>query len=137
LSLLYEAQAWSGAAWYRNHRDSCLQPAAAAVVMSNWSAGLSTCDVSLATVSRASRGQGAVQLNAPVAAKTGGLDVSLRLNAASGTGCVAGGSVAGASAALPWLQGPWTSAPDYLSDPRVRASFGRLRTDSLIRREIF
>lgn len=137
LSLLYEAQAWSGAAWYRNHRDSCLQPAAAAVVMSNWSAGLTTCDVSLVTVSRASRGQGAVQLNAPVAAKTGGLDVSLRLNAASGTGCVAGGSVAGASAALPWLQGPWTSAPDYLSDPLVRASFGRLRTDSLIRREIF
>ena len=137
LTLLYEAQAWSGAAWYRNHRDSCLQPAAAAVVMSNWGGGLATCDVSLATVTRASRGQGMVQLSAPVAAKTGGLDVSLKLSSAAGSGCVGGGAVAGVSAAIPWLQGPWTSAPNYLSDPLIRASFGRLRTDSLIRREIF
>ena len=137
LALVYEAQAWSGAAWYRNHRDSCLQPAAGAVVLSNWGAGLAACDVSLVSVTRASRGQGTVQLGAPLAAKSGGVDVGLRLNAASGTGCVAGSAVAGSSAALPWLQGPWSSAPSYLSDPRARASFGRLRAESLIRREIF
>jgi len=137
LSMVYEAQAWSGAAWYRNQRDSCVQPPAGSVAMSNWGSGLSACDVSVSAVTRATRGQGLIQLGAPVAARSGGLDVALRLGAASGSVCVAGASQASTSAGLPWLQGPWTSAPNYSSDPVGRATFGRLRVDSLIRRELF
>lgn len=137
LSVLYEAQAWSGSAWYRNHRDSCLQPAAGVLAMSNWGGGLAACDVSVNSVSRVGRGQGVIQLSAPTGAKSGGFDLAMLLGAASGSVCIGGAVAVSASAALPWLQGPWTSAPSYTSDPLVRASFGRLRTDSLIRRELF
>ncbi len=133
----YETQAWSGGAWYRNHRDSCATPPASAIAMSNWGGALAACDVSVSAVTQASKGQGWIQLTAPASAKTGGLDVALRLGAASGSRCAAGASVASGSAGLPWLQGPWTSAPNYTSDPAGRASFGSLRVDSLIRRELF
>jgi hypothetical protein len=137
LAVAYETQMWSGSAWYRNQRDSCAQPAATAVALSNWGGSLAACEVSVASVTRAARGQGSIVLTAPVAAKVGGIDVGLRLGAASGSTCSAGSGQAATSAGLSWLQGPWTSAPNYSSDPTGRATFGRLRVSNLIRRELF
>jgi MSHA biogenesis protein MshQ len=137
LAMAYETQMWSGSAWYRNQRDSCVQPAATSVALSNWGGSLSACTVSVASVSRAVRGQGSIVLSAPVAAAVGGIDVGLRLAGASGSTCSAGTAQAATSAGLAWLQGPWTSAPNYTSDPMGRATFGRLRVDNLIRRELF
>jgi MSHA biogenesis protein MshQ len=137
LWLPYEVQAWSGSAWTRQQRENCLQPAATTIAMSGWGGELSACDVSVVSVGRVARGQGLVRLGAPLAGRTGGVDLAFRLGSASGSVCTAGASVPTASAGLGWLQGPWTSAPAYTSDPAGRASFGRMRVTTLIRREIF
>jgi hypothetical protein len=137
LSLPWETQAWSGGAWYRNQRDGCTQPAAANVAMSNWSGALAACDVSVSSVTRATRGQGTIRLTAPAGARSGGVDVALRLGPAAGSVCVGGAPAASTSAGLAWLLGPWSSAPNHSSDPAGRASFGRMRGDTLLRRELF
>ncbi|MCL4747710.1 MAG: hypothetical protein KJZ83_20185 [Burkholderiaceae bacterium] len=133
----YETQAWSGTAWYRNQRDSCLQPPPNVLAMSNWGGGLAACNVSVTSIGRVTRGQGLIRLSAPVAAAIGGLDLTMRLAAPAGQTCIAGATQAAASAGLAWLLGPWTSAPDYSSDPGARATFGRHRVSNLIRRELF
>ncbi len=137
LILPYETQAWNATAWYRNQRDNCLQPAGNVLAMSNWGGGLAACAVSVTSIGRVTRGQGLIRLSAPVAAAIGGVDLTMRLGAAAGQTCIAGASQAAASAGLPWLLGPWTSAPDYSSDPGARATFGRHRVTNLIRRELF
>lgn len=135
LSLVYETQAWSGAAWYRNQRDSCLTPVASIVALSSWANG-NVCDASVSSVSQAARGQGLVKLSAPTVARSVRVSANLRLGTASGTSCVNGGSVTATSAGLSWLQGPWTSATgSYDTDPGARATWGRQRSDILMRRE--
>lgn len=133
----YEVQAWSGAAWYRNQRDSCTQPAASSVAFSGWIGGLAACDTSVAAVTRAVRGRGWIQLAPPIDGRIGSVALTMRLAAPSGTGCVAATVVPTTATGTTWLSGPWSSAPAYASDPAGRASFGRWRVDSLVRREVF
>ncbi|UCE31744.1 MAG: hypothetical protein JSW68_01985, partial [Burkholderiales bacterium] len=137
LVLPFETQAWSGTAWYRNHRDNCLAPPAAGFALSNWGGAIAACDSSIVAVGATVRGQGTVRLSAPAGAATGGIDVTLRLDAASGSTCIAGTAQPASSAATPWLQGPWTTAPSYASDPTGRATWGRLRAPNVLRRELF
>lgn len=136
LSLVYETQAWSGAAWYRNQRDSCFTLAATNVALSSWTGNTTTCDASVSAVTQATRGQGVVKLSAPLGARSVGASATLRLNAASGTTCVANASASATGAAKAWLQGPWTSATGlYNTDPAARVTWGRVRNDILMRRE--
>ena len=136
LSLVYETQAWSGAAWYRNQRDSCFTLAATNVALSSWTGNTTTCDASVSAVTQATRGQGVVKLSAPLGARSVGATATLRLNAASGTTCVANASASATGAAKGWLQGPWTSATGlYNTDPAARVTWGRVRNDILMRRE--
>ncbi len=133
----YETQMWSGSAWYRNHRDSCLAPAATAVQMTNWAAGFTACSVSVASVGAVSRGRGLIRISPPAGGGQGTVDLVLRASGAGGTACIGGAAVATTNADLPWLLGPWTSAPDYTSNPLARAIFGRLRVSDVVRRERF
>jgi hypothetical protein len=137
LLMPYETQMWSGSAWYRNHRDSCLSPTSTAVQMTNWGAGFSSCSVSVASVGTTSRGRGLIRISPPATGGQGYVDLVMRASGAGGTTCIAGAPVATTNAGLSWLLGPWSSAPDYTSNPVARAIFERLRVNDVMRRERF
>ena len=117
LPMRYETQMWSGAAWYRNQRDSCVQPPVTSIALSNWGGALAACNVSVVSVSRATRGQGTILLAAPVGANVGGVDVTMRLGAASGSSCVAGAPVA---AMAPGWDGCRVRGPARRTTPAIR-----------------
>jgi hypothetical protein len=71
------------------------------------------------------------------------VDLHVNLNGTGGTACVPAAVTPAGSAAMPYLQGRWTtSAGAYTDDPVARATFGtygqdRLPNNVIFRRENF
>jgi hypothetical protein len=105
--------------------------------------GLASCATPFTTAAVTfSAGAASWVLAAPGASASGAVDLRVNLGGASGTACTPGASAAG-SAAMSYLQYPWTNpAGTPTDDPIARATFGtygqdRLPNNVIFRRENF
>ncbi|HEY0855718.1 MAG TPA: DUF6701 domain-containing protein [Albitalea sp.] len=141
LPALVEAQYWNGSAFVTNGADHCTTLASGSVAMGNYQRNLSACETAIAPAPlRLASGRGFFTLRRPGGGNSGSVDLTLELGgAASGQTCaVQGGAAVAATAAnLPWLQGRWGGAANYVTNPRARASFGQYKSPLLYLRESF
>jgi MSHA biogenesis protein MshQ len=142
LPIRLRAEYWDGTVFAANPLDSCTTLSWTQVQM-NFS-GLGACATPFTTASITfAAGTASWVLAAPGAAANGAVDLHVNLNGTGGTACVPAASTPAASAAMPYLQGRWTtSAGGYTDDPVARATFGtygqdRLPNNLIFRRENF
>lgn len=123
LPMQMETQYWNGGAFITNTLDNCTVIAASNVAMSGYTQNLAACDSSV-TAGAFNSGRGLLQLSAPGAANTGGVELSVNLDAVgSGSTCIAGASTPVTGADLPYLQGNWGGG-GFNEDPSAQATFG-------------
>jgi hypothetical protein len=140
LPIRLRAEYWDGNVFAANSLDSCTPLGWSQVAMSF--SGLGACATAFTTNAiTVASGSASWLLSAPGAA--GAVDLRVNLNGTGGTACVPASSSPAASAALPYLQGRWTTAAGaYTDDPVARGTFGtygqdRLPNSVIFRRENF
>lgn len=128
LPVALEAQYWNGSSYSRNQQDSCTVVAASSIAMVfDAHKNLSACETQLSLISTLSNGKTTINLSKPGAGNNGSVDLSINLNAASGSTCNSATASSANSAALPW----------FGVNPTSRATFGIYKTPVIYMRENF
>jgi MSHA biogenesis protein MshQ len=123
-----EAQYWNGTAFVRNQLDSCTVVPSNSVAMGNYRKTLAACETQLTGSGTMVNGLTALRLSAPGAGNSGSVDLSVNLNAATGSTCNSATATGANSANLPWMG---------TANPSARATFGIYKTPVIYIRENF
>lgn len=123
---------WNGAAFITNTDDNCttLPNPSNNVLLDNYIGGITSGNMPAGNYivgGSFSAGIGSLILKKPTSppGSKGSVDVCVDLSADPAT--PASAACALTSANMPWLQGRWSSSPDYNYDPKSRATFGVYR----------
>lgn len=129
LPVALEAQYWNGTSYMRNQQDSCTALPLASVAMSNFSQNLAACETQLTYGAGSGVFSNGVaqnlQLTRPGLNNNGSVDLTINLNAASGTTCVGASASAATASGMPW----------FGSQPNARATFGVYKSPLIYMRE--
>lgn len=130
LPLRIQAQFYTANGFVTNGDDSCTSFNGSDIAMVFVpSSNLTACDTASVPSGAVTLADGRVsglRLAAPGVGNDGSVDLTLNLDAPTGTTCTAVGGAASAatSAGLDFLQGNWGGAAAWDQDPRARATFG-------------
>jgi hypothetical protein len=140
LAVPVAAQHWTGSTFDTNTLDSCTSLSAATVSFGNLRRTLTTADTAASGGITLAAGVGTLRLAAPLAGRSGTVDVALSLGGgAADASCLqpwapGAGDAATSGANLAYLRGAWCGS-GYDNDPSARATFGLGRgTDTLVYR---
>jgi MSHA biogenesis protein MshQ len=129
LPMPLEAQYWNGTSYIKNLQDSCTKLPLSSIAMSNFSPNLDACETQLTYVGGSAVFSNGVaqslQLTKPGINNNGSVDLTLNLNAASGSTCVSSSASAATSSSMPWFGTP----------PSARATFGVYKSPLIYMRE--
>lgn len=131
LSVPIEAQYWNGTSYQRNQLDICSVITAASIIMDSYKANLTACETQIGYSSRTGTFVNGLskylRLTKPGAGNNGSVDLTLNLNAASGSTCNTASPSAATAAGMSW----------FGSNPVSRATFGIYKTPIIYMRENF